>query len=480
MKIVHVASELFPYVKTGGLADAVSSLVGMLAESGHEVSVFLPGYRTVLEHPDAEGAERQHRLKIEMGQQFLSGDVRVFSPRKNLTVFLICRDEFFDRRAPYGNGERDFEDNADRFLFFCKAVTETLRLSDAPADVVHAHDWQAALLPLLLREVERRHGAMLAMKTIFTIHNIAFQGVFPRSVFAQTNLPDELNSVDGLEYYEQINFMKGGILFADRLTTVSPRYAQEIQTPEFGCGLDGVVQSRAGDLVGLLNGVDTHVWNPASDPLLPAHFTAADLAGRRKCREELLTRFGLDPRFDGPVFGMVCRLTEQKGIDLLLANQGFFLTERCRLVILGSGELRFQEALRTLAGRAPGRIALSAKLDEQMSHLIEAGSDFFLMPSLFEPCGLNQMYSQIYGALPVVSRVGGLADTVIDADDDPEHGTGLMCEPTSAALLGALDRAMALFRDQPRYAAVQQRAMGRDFSWKVAAVGYEKLYHDTV
>lgn len=480
MKIVHVASELFPYVKTGGLADAVSSLVGMLAESGHDVSVFLPGYRAVLDHPDAEGAERRHRLKIEMGQQFLTGDVRVFSPRENLTVFLICRDEFFDRRSLYGNGERDFEDNADRFVFFCKAVTETLRLSDAHADVVHAHDWQTALLPLLLREAERRHGVMLAMKTIFTIHNIAFQGVFPRSVFARTNLPDELNSVDGLEYYEQINFLKGGILFADRLTTVSPRYAQEIQTPEFGCGLDGVVQSRADDIVGLLNGVDTHVWNPANDPLLPAHFTAADLTGRRKCREELLTRFGLDPRFDGPVFGMVCRLTEQKGIDLLLANQGFFLTERCRLVMLGSGESRFQEALRTLAGRSPGRIALSSKLDEQMSHLIEAGSDFFLMPSLFEPCGLNQMYSQIYGALPVVSRVGGLADTVIDADDDPEHGTGLMCEPTSTALLGALDRAMALFRDKSRYAAVQQRAMARDFSWKVAAVGYEKLYHDTV
>ena len=200
MKIVHVTSELFPYVKTGGLADAVASLAGMLADTGHEVSVFLPGYRAALDHPDAAGAQRKFRLKIEMGNQFLSGDVRVFSPRKNLLVHLICREEFFDRRGPYGNGERDYEDNADRFIFFCKGVVETLRLGDVQADVVHSHDWQGALLPLLIREAERRQGVTLAVKTIFTIHNIAFQGVFPRGTFARTNLPDELNSMDGLEY----------------------------------------------------------------------------------------------------------------------------------------------------------------------------------------------------------------------------------------------------------------------------------------
>lgn len=480
MKIVHVASELFPYVKTGGLADAVASLAGMLADSRHEVAIFLPGYRAALEHRDAAAAERRYRLKIEMGNQYLSGEVRVFAPRPNLTLFLICREEFFDRRAPYGNGERDYEDNADRFIFFCKGVVETLRLADMQADVVHAHDWQAALLPLLLREAERRQRLMLAMKTIFTIHNIAFQGVFPRSVFARTNLPEELNSVDGLEYYEQINFMKAGILYADRVTTVSPRYAQEIQTPEFGCGLDGVVQTRENDLVGLLNGVDTGVWNPANDPLLPARYSAADLSGKQTCRRELLRRFDLQPDFEGPVFGMVCRLAEQKGIDLVLANQGFFLAQSCRLIVLGSGEPRYEAALKALVARAPSKIALAAAIDEPMSHLIEAGSDFFVMPSLFEPCGLNQMYSQIYGTVPLVSRVGGLADTVIDADEQPERGTGLMCEPTSASLLDALNRALALYRDRPRYAAVQRRGMERDFSWTAAASGYERLYRDTL
>jgi starch synthase len=480
MKIVHVASELFPYVKTGGLADAVASLANMLAESGHEVSVFIPGYRGAMEHRDAASAERRFRLKIEMGNQFLSGDVRVFSPRKNLTIHLIGREEFFDRRLPYGNGERDYEDNADRFIFFCKAVVETLRLADVQADVVQAHDWQAALVPLFLRAMERRQGMTLAMKTVFTIHNIAFQGVFPRSTFARTNLPEEFNNIDGLEYYEQINFMKGGILFADRVTTVSPRYAMEIQTPEFGCGLDGVVQTRQEDLVGLLNGVDMRVWNPATDELLPVRYSTANMTGKHACRLELLKRLGVDGEFSGPVFGMVARLTEQKGVDLVLSNHGFFLSQNCRLIVLGTGERRYEDALRALAARAPKKIVLCAKLDEELSHLVEAGSDFFLMPSQFEPCGLNQMYSQLYGTIPIVSRVGGLVDTVVDIDERPDDGTGLMCEPTSASLLDALERAMSLFADKARFTSVQQRGMKRDFSWKVAAKGYEQLYRESL
>ncbi len=480
MKIVHVASELFPYMKTGGLADAVGALASALADKGHEIAVFLPGYRAALEHRDAAGAARKLRFKVELGNDFLAGDVRVFSPRKNLTIYLICREEFFDRRAPYGNGERDYEDNADRFIFFCKAVVEMLRIGDLGADVVHCHDWQAALVPVLLRDAERRHGVTLALKTVFTIHNIAYQGVFPAKTFARTNLPDELNQMDGLEYYSQINLMKGGMLFADRLTTVSPRYAKEIQTAEFGCGLDGVVQTRGEDLVGLLNGVDNAIWNPAVDALLPARYSAANLAGKRVCRAELLKRCGFAPDFKGPIFGMVTRLTEQKGVDFVLANREFFLGQDCRLVVLGSGDKRMEEELQELAAAAPQKVFLSAKLDEAMSHLIEAGSDFFLMPSVFEPCGLNQMYSQVYGTIPVVSRVGGLADTVIDADENPSTGTGLMCEPNATSLREALHRALILFKDAVRHAAVQQHAMAKDFSWKVAAGGYERLYQDAL
>lgn len=480
MKIVHVASELFPYMKTGGLADAVASLAGTLADHGHEVSVFLPGYRTALEHKDAVGAERRMRLKIEMGDQFLSGDVRVFSPRPNLQVYLICREEFFDRRNAYGNGERDYEDNADRYIFFCKGVVEAMRLADLQADVVHGHDWQAALMSLLLRDAERKHGVTLAVKTVFTIHNIAYQGLFPRSVFARTNLPEDLNTMDGLEYYEQTNLLKGGILFADRVTTVSPRYAQEIQTPEFGNGLEGVVQTREHDIVGLLNGVDLAVWNPATDALLPARYSMANLGGKHICRTELLKRCGFAVNFRGPIFGIVCRFTEQKGVDLILANQDFFLQQDCRLVVLGSGEKQYEDGVRAMAALAPTKISLSARLDEGMSHLIEAGGDFFMMPSLFEPCGLNQMYSQVYGTVPVVSKVGGLMDTVTDVDESPETGTGLMFAPTAEGLGEALPRALRLFADRPRMAAVQRRGMARDFGWKIAAEAYERLYQESL
>jgi len=345
---------------------------------------------------------------------------------------------------------------------------------------VHCHDWQAALLPVLLRESERRHGVTLALKTIFTIHNIAFQGVFPAKMFPRTNLPDELYAIDGLEYYSQINLLKGGILFSDRVTTVSPRYAKEIQTPEFGCGLDGVAQTRAEDLIGLLNGVDTAIWNPGTDPLLPARYSAGDLAGKKACRAELLKRCGFAAHAKGPVYGIVARLTQQKGIDFVLANRDFFLAEDVRLVVLGAGDRRMEDELRELAARAPANVYLSAKLDEAMSHLIEAGSDFFVMPSAFEPCGLNQMYSQVYGTVPIVSRVGGLADTVIDADADPANGTGLMCEPNAESLADALVRSRALYADAPRYAAVQRRGMARDFSWKVAARGYERLYQEAL
>ena len=480
MKIVHAASELYPYMKTGGLADAVGALAGTFAGMGHEVSAFLPGYRDAIAHPGAAGAERKFRLKIEMASQFMSGDILTFSPKKGLTVYLVCRDEFFDRRFPYANAERDYEDNADRFIFFCKAVVETMRLAGLRADIVHTHDWQAALTPLLLREAERRFGVTLAMKTVFTVHNIAYQGLFPAASFARTNLPEELNTMDGLEYYGQVNFLKGGIMFADRVTTVSPRYAKEIQTPEFGCGLDGVVQTRADDLFGLLNGVDTAVWNPETDGMIPARYSAANLDGKRECRRALLKLCGMDAAFAGPVFGMVCRLTEQKGVDLVLANAGFFTERPCRLVVLGKGDRKMESEFRALAGKAPAKIFMCTQHDEAMSHLIEAGSDFFVMPSHFEPCGLNQMYSQAYGTVPIVSRVGGLVDTVRDADEDPAGGTGLMCAPSAQGLVDALERALKLYGNKPRYAAIQQRGMARDFSWKRAAAAYETMYRDAL
>ena len=478
MNIVHAASELFPFMKTGGLADAVGGLTKALAAAGHEVSVFLPGYRTALEHPEADGAERVHRLQIELGGRFLEADLLRLRLAPGLTVYFVVRDEFFDRRGAYGTNERDYDDNAERFVFFCKAVAEAMRLADLKADVVHAHDWQTALLPVFVRLAEERHDTSLAVKTVFTVHNLSFQGVFPMDAFGLTNLPEEFRSVDGLEFFGQLNLMKAGLLFRDRVTTVSPTYAREIQTPEYGCGLEGVIATRAADLVGLLNGIDEAIWDPATDPLLPARYSAEDPAGKAKCRRALLKKCGFPLDSTAPIFAVICRLVEQKGVDLLLAARRFFETEDCHLIVVGTGWARYETALNELAQAYPRRVALAKVLDEPMTHLVEAGADFFLMPSIFEPCGLNQMYSQRYGTIPLCSRVGGLVDTVIDLEDSPEQGTGLLFSPTEQGISWALERAMMLYRAPEKLRAVAQRGMRRAFGWTAAARQYERLYRD--
>lgn len=481
MNIVHVASEMFPYIKTGGLADVVGALARELARRDHAVTVFLPGYRAVLEHPEVAGRmKRSQRLRIEMGDRFITGDVREFNPEPNLKIFLICREEFFDRKLPYGNGERDYEDNHHRFIFFCKAVVDVIRRKELIVDVLHTHDWPTGLLPLLIRVDEQRKAINLAARTVHTIHNLAFQGLFPLHSFHRTNLPDELAGVDGVEFYGQVSMMKAGLQFADRITTVSPNYAREIQTPEFGCGLDGVVQQRADDLVGMINGIDTSAWNPQTDPLIPGHYSSEDLGGKKLCRAGLLKEHGFDPMFKGAVMGMVCRLTEQKGVQLLLANADAIKRSNLRLIVIGTGDVDLEEKMRELASRFPDKVSYVAAVDEGASHRIEAGSDFFLMPSLFEPCGLNQMYSQVYGTIPVATKVGGLIDTVSDASDDGSAGTGILIEPTAAGVASGMERALALWSDREAYRAVQIRGMQQEFGWSEAVNAYETFYDEIV
>lgn len=471
---------MYPYLKTGGLADVVAALSGALAENGHEIVVCLPGYRSILDGPYAKDAERTQRLKVEMGDVFLTGDVYTLKPRPRLTLHLIVREEYFDRKQPYWTGERDFDDNDARFTFFQKAVVEVLRLTDFKADIVHCHDWQTGLLPLLVREAERRHGETLALKTVFTIHNLAYQGIFAKSSFALTNLPDEILTIDGVEYYDQISMLKGGVMFADLVTTVSAQYAKEILTPEFGHGMDGVIRTRVDDLHGILNGVDTAIWNPATDDSLPAKYSVEAMEGKEVCRAKLLKQFGWSPKAKGPIFGMVSRMTEAKGHGFVLAAKDFFIGGSGRLIVLGSGEKSIESSYLELAAAHPDRVALSMRMDEKMSHLIEAGSDFFLMPSLFEPCGLNQMYSLAYGTVPLVSKVGGLADSVTDVGENPAEGTGIMFAPDQAGFDQGLRRALALFADKAALAGVRRRGMLRDNSWAKAVAKYEQLYHDAL
>jgi len=480
MKIVHAASEMYPFIKTGGLADVCGSLSKALAGFGHDVSFFLPGYRKVLENELFENkAKLKGVLQIEMGDEFLRGEVYAVPIAKRLTLYVIRRDEFFDRSSPYGGSKRDYDDNDRRFIFFCKAVVDSIRLLNIKADVLHCHDWQTGLAPLFLRVEEQATGATLALKTFFTIHNLAFQGLFPARSFDYTNLPDEFNALDGIEFYEQISMIKGGIFFADMITTVSPNYSKEILTQKFGCGLEGALQLREEDLIGIANGVDTEEWNPAADAKLPANYTVRDLSGKKKCRQALLEKIGLSDT-DKPVYGMVARLTQQKGVDLLLEQIDFFSRQDCRLVVLGKGDLELERALKRHAKNKPDNIAISIVLDEAMSHLVEAGSDFFLMPSSFEPCGLNQMYSQRYGTLPIVSNVGGLSDTVIDLDANRKEGTGIIFEPNRADFGVALQRSLEVFEDEALYTKIQKNGMTRDFSWLKVARVYESLYENQV
>lgn len=479
MKIVHAASEMFPFVKTGGLADVCGSLFKSLASVGHELSFFLPGYRKIIESEAFKNARLKRVLQVELGDQFLRGELWALPLGKRQTLYIIRRDEFFDRTNLYGTRERDYDDNDRRYIYFCKAIVQAMRLLDVKADVLHCHDWQTGLLPLFLRIEEQATGKSLALKTFFSIHNLAFQGIFPRASFDLTNLPDSFNAIDGLEFYEQMSMIKGGIFFADKIVTVSPNYAREILTSQYGCGLEGALKVRRDDLVGIANGIDTDVWNANKDPYLPFHYSPSNLEGKRKCQDALLEKMGLK-RGSGPVYGMVCRLTEQKGLDLLLRRLSFFVKNDCRLVVLGTGEVRYEKALKRWVKAHPDHIAVCMALDEAMSHLVEAGSDFFVMPSIFEPCGLNQMYSQRYGTVPLVSGVGGLKDTVTDLLSDPEDGTGLVFKPTDADFLKALKNSLALFEDKKAFERAIKRGMARDFSWKRVTAAYEALYEASI
>ena len=478
MRIVHAAGEMFPYIKTGGLADVVGALSAALAGRGHEVTVVIPGYRAVLESPPVQDAKRTQTLKVRMGSRDLAGEVHTLAVRPGLTLQLVVREEFFDRRQLYWTGEREYDDNDARFIFFQKGVIEIMRAAGGGFDILHAHDWQTGLLPLLLRNAEQRGGVKLAARTVFTVHNMIYQGVFPRSSFALTNLHESLNAMDGIEYFGQISLLKGGLMYADRLTTVSPTYAQEIQTPEHGCGLEGVVRLRSGTVRGIRNGIETSVWNPATDLLLPARFSANNLAGKATCRAALFTRMGWKESFDGPVFAIVSRMTTAKGHDLLLGAIDYLLKKNCRLIVLGSGEAKYEQAHLAAAAAHPGRIAVFIGVNEELSHLAFAGADFFLMPSHTEPCGLTQMYAQVYGTVPLASRVGGLIDTVRDIAEAGGNGTGLMFRPEQNDFVKALGTALKLFSNPLRYAAVQQNAMRQDFSWQSVVGQYEQLYQE--
>lgn len=471
MKILFLASEVFPYSKTGGLGDVAGALPAALARLGHEVLVATPLYGSV-DAKELEPTGKTLPLRFPFGREVAR--FRIHAPRPNLRVLFVESDRFFARPGIYGGPAGEYEDNHLRFGFFSMAALSGAMLMDFLPDVVHLNDWQTGIAAVALG---RGYGgtALGQARSIFTIHNLAYQGVFPKRAMTELGLPWELFTSDGLEFYDQLNFMKAGLTYSDVLTTVSRRYAEEIQTPEAGWGLDGLLRDRAKSLFGILNGVDVEEWNPSDDPHLPAGFDADDTSGKRLCRARLLEHYGLSAPDSAPVYGIVSRFATQKGFDILFPALPALLAEEVRLVVLGSGDPRYVDGFRALAAQFPGKLGLQVGYDVALSHLVEAGSDFFLMPSQYEPCGLNQMYSLLYGTVPIVRATGGLDDTVIDLT--APTGNGIKFGPYEPqALQDALKRSLALFKEASTLREVRRRGMAADFSWERSARQYEALY----
>jgi starch synthase len=473
MRILMIASEAAPFAKTGGLADVVGALPRALVRSGHECDVIIPRYSGIA------AGEWTAQLPVALGG--ISADVNLYSVvRDGVRTLFVDHPRYFDREYLYGAIGHDYADNPERFAFFSQAAVTWATTIGGDYDVVHAHDWQAGLAPVLLSGMFRAQVSSKRLPTVFTIHNLAYQGIFDASWLPVLGLGWHLMSVDALEYWGRISFLKGGIVFSRLLTTVSPRYAQEIQTPELGFGFDGILRHRSSDLIGILNGIDYDQWDPECDPHLPAPYNAHRLEGKRAAKRAVLEAFGVpvtEEHLRRMLIGMVSRLVDQKGFDLLAGVADRLPQLDATVVLLGSGESRYEDQWRALAARYSDRIGARIGFDERLAHLIEGGVDLFLMPSQFEPCGLNQMYSLRYGTIPLVRATGGLYDTVRDVDRDTEAGTGFTFEEYSAdALLRTLQRALAVYEDRERWRRIQRAGMAQDYSWDASAQQYVQVY----
>jgi starch synthase len=474
MKIALIASEVTPFSKTGGLADVLGTLSVDLERLGHEICVIAPAHRSVLQGGFTL-REMPTQLSVPISDRQQEAKVLEASIDKHVTVFMVRADEYFDREFLYGTPAGDYPDNAERFVFFSRAALELLRRH--PVDIVHCHDWQTALAIVFLKTQARRYAELAAAKNVFTVHNLGFQGIFGSANWHLLNLDPSYFTPQYLEFFGNINFLKGALIFADKITTVSPSYAAEIMTAEQGFGLEGILRQRANDLVGILNGVDYHVWNPWTDPYLQDHYGEKSLTLKSACKRKLAASLGLPDRGEAPLLGVISRLTAQKGFDLIVSIFDALMERGVQFVLLGSGEPRYEEFFRAAISRYPNQVAVRFGFDEPLAHQIEAGADLFLMPSLYEPCGLNQMFSLKYGTIPVVRAVGGLKDTVQQCDVDAQSGTGFVFEAYEPqALLAAIDQSLTVFQNKPSWTALQRRAMAMDFSWDRSAKRYADLY----
>lgn len=485
MHVVMAASELAPFAKVGGLADVLGALPRALSQLGVTTSVVIPLYRCVFQNARGHPIEPLPlTVKVPIAERTVYGRVmRSHLPRSNVPVYFIDCPEYFDREEIYGEGGQDYRDSAERFIFFSRAALELWSVLDEDPDVIHVHDWQTALIPVYVKEMYRPlYSRFEKASLVLTIHNLAYQGRFWHWDMVLTGLSWELFTWQKLEFEGHLNFLKAGIVYADAITTVSRTYASEILTPEYGHGLDGVLRARKDRLRGIVNGVDYEIWNPATDPHLPANYDVDSVEeGKRICKAHLQQEFGLEQQ-DVPLIAQIGRLDPQKGWDLVERIADDLMRRGVQYIALGTGQRHYEEWLREFVARHPRQAGARIAFDEALAHRIEAGADIFLMPSRFEPCGLNQLYSLRYGTVPVVHKVGGLADTVVDCTEETlanGTATGFVFDTYKpAACLEAIDRALRLWHDRPQWLRLVRNGMQQDWSWTRSAREYLELYYE--
>jgi len=481
MKILVAASEMAPFAKTGGLGDVVGALPGALAAQGHEVKTFIPRYSLIDENIfPLQQLDWSLAVPVDKRQLPMSVEFHI-DRRRKLEHYFIDNENYFDRRELYRDSKTgaDYKDNDERFIFFARGVLETISKVGWKPDIIHVHDWQVGLIPVYLKTIYAERSFYSGIKTVLTIHNLAYQGEFDKARYRKLNLPDELlYATAPFEFYGKVNFLKAAIIFADRITTVSPRYSEEIQSSEeLGCGLRGVLRERSSHLTGILNGVDYATWSPSRDKSIPYTYHVNNLSGKRMNKVELLGSAGLPIRTKAPLIGIISRLVDQKGFDLIAKAAERLFALNIQMILLGTGEEKYHRLFVELEKKYPDKLRAYLTFDEKLAHRIEAASDIFLMPSRFEPCGLNQLYSLKYGTVPVVREVGGLADTVIDYNPETGEGTGFVfCKYTPEAMLGAVQRAVALFEKKRLWTKLMKAGMRQDFSWKRSAQKYNQLF----
>jgi starch synthase len=474
MKITFAASECVPFSKTGGLADVVGALPQALAALGHEVTVFLPKYKqTKL----AQANTVLRSVTVPFDDQYRFCSVLDGGTQNGVRFYFIDYPLFFERDTLYGTATGDYPDNAERFALYSRAVLEASKQLGVP-DVFHCHDWQSALIPVLLRTVYADDPAFRGVPVVFTIHNIGYQGLFPPDTLPLLGLPWDLFTMDKLEFFGKVNFLKGALVFADFVTTVSKKYSQEIQTSEYGFGLEGVLRARAATVTGILNGVDYNEWSPEADKFVKSKYTPTNLGGKALDKQDLLADFGCtDTATKLPVIGIVSRFAAQKGFDLISQIMDRLAREEMIICALGSGDKEYQEMFARMHQAYPNKILIKVAYDNTVAHKIEAGSDMFLMPSRYEPCGLNQIYSLKYGTVPVVRATGGLDDTIENWDPKTQKGTGFkFSDYTGEALLKTIQTAIAAYKDPAGWQQLMRNGMGKDFSWGASAKEYVRVF----